>query len=184
MSLIASNVGLSFLTRFHSVIYSPSDFTAATLAAIVKKENDFTVLRRSLWNHILNLKVTGEYRVGLTQASTIIRSSVEESELPHVILAQLNREGHGNARPTPIHIKEFDALYADCDAMMMLWSEHETHEFPDLKHLFPVKITCNKNRYGSEFEDELGFDRPLMAFKPLIPDNMISRQTSIEAYTP
>lgn len=147
--------------------YSPTDFTPAAMASIIRREKKVHDIKAVFVDHILNLKISGDFRTGLTQASTIIRASVEETEIPHVILAQLNREGHGNTRPTPVHIKEFDALYADCDAMMMLWSEKDTHDVPK-GELFPVKFTCNKNRYGSEFEDELGFDRPLMTFKTMV----------------
>jgi replicative DNA helicase len=148
-------------------IYSPSDFTPSALVSLIKREKKQNDIKAVFVDHILNLKISGDYRLGLTVASTMIRASVEETEIPHFILAQLNREGHGNERPSPKHIKEFDALYADCDAMMMLWSEKDTHDVPP-GQLFPVKLTCNKNRYGSEFEDELGFDRPLMTFKPMI----------------
>lgn len=147
-------------------LYSPAGFTVSNFTSIIKKEKRLNGIKAVFLDHILNLDVGQDYRTGLTLASTRIRDSVEENKIPHVILAQLNRGAHNCERPTPAHIKEFDALYADCDAMMMLWSEKEAQDL-QAGELHPIKFTVNKNRYGTEFEETLGFDRPLMKFRSL-----------------
>lgn len=155
---------IEFIRKSPFYIYSPPNFTVSTMASIVRKEKRTHGIQAVFLDHVLNLDVGKDYRTGLTLASTRIRDSVEESKIPHVILAQLNRGAHNTERPTPAHIKEFDALFADCDAMLMLWSELETQDVPP-SNLFPMKLTCCKNRYGPEFEEDIGFDRPLMKFR-------------------
>jgi replicative DNA helicase len=148
-------------------LYSPSGFTVSKFLSIIKLEKKMHDIKAVFLDHVLNLDVGNEYRTGLTLASTKIRESVQETGIPHVILAQLNREAHNNERPTPAHIKEFDALYADCDTMIMLWSEKNSIDVPK-NEIFPMKFLVNKNRYGTEFEDDIGFDRQNMTFKPLV----------------
>lgn len=145
-------------------LYSPANLTVEKMCSIVKIEQRIHGIKAVFLDHILNLDVGHDYRIGLTRASTRIRAAVQETKIPHIILAQLNRDGDKNERPTPSNIKEFDALYADCDHMMMLWSERDSKDVPSTE-VFRVKFTVNKNRFGTEFEDELIFDRPLMKFK-------------------
>lgn len=145
-------------------LYSPASMTAEKMCSIVKMEQKIHDIKVVFLDHILNLEVGNEYRIGLTRASSRIRESVKQTKIPHVILAQVNRDGDKNERPTPANIKEFDALYADCDAMIMLWSEQDSKDVHPAD-LFPMKFTVNKNRYGTEFEDDISFDRSLMKFK-------------------
>lgn len=147
-------------------LYSPSNLTADKMCSIIKMEQKLHDIKAVFLDHILNLEVGSDYRIGLTRASTRIRESVQQTKLPHVILAQLNRDGAGNERPTPSNIKEFDALFADCDHMIMLWSEKDTKDVP-FTEIFPVKFTVNKNRFGTEFEEEIGFERQFMKFRSM-----------------
>lgn len=159
---------VSFFERSPIYLYSPANLTAKDLKNIIKREKRIHGIQSVFLDHVLNLDLDGDqYREGLTKASTKIRDSVQESEIPHVILAQLNRGADGNERPTPANIKEFDALYADCDVMTMLWSPKNTNEVP-LNEMLPINFLVNKNRYGAEFEEPMGFDRQYMTFKPLI----------------
>lgn len=147
-------------------LYCPSGLTAQKMCSIIKIEQKIHGIKAVFLDHVLNLDVGSDYRTGLTLASTKIRESVQETKIPHVILAQLNRGAHNTERPTPAHIKEFDALYADCDVMVMLWSEKEPIDVPK-SEIFPMKFLVNKNRFGTEFEDDIGFDRQMMTFKPM-----------------
>jgi replicative DNA helicase len=147
-------------------LFSPKNLTPSSFYSIVKREKKLNNIKAVFLDHVLHLDVGSDFRVGLTLASKVIRDSVRDNDIAHVILAQLNREAHNNERPTPKHIKEFDALYADCDTMVMLWSEKDSADVPS-NELFPIKFTANKVRGGSEFEDDLGFNRPIMKFVPL-----------------
>lgn len=155
---------IKYINKSPLYIYSPPNFTVSSFVSIVKKEKRVHGIECVFLDHILKLDVGQEYRTGLTLASSRIRDSVEENKLPHVILAQLNRGAHNCERPNASHIKEFDALFADCDVMSFLWSEKEFVDVPP-SELFPMKITCGKNRYGSEFEEDIYFDRPLLTFR-------------------
>lgn len=154
---------LKFIKKSPIYVYAPSNFNISTFTSIIKNEKRIHGIEAVFLDHILNMNVGKDYRTGLTLASSRIRDSVEENKIPHVILAQLNREAHNCERPNASHVKEFDALYADCDVMNFLWSEKESVDVPP-NELFPMKLTCGKNRYGSEFEEDIYFDRPLMKF--------------------
>lgn len=155
---------IKFIDKSPLYIYSPSNFTVQTFSSIIKKEKRTHGIECVFLDHILNMDVGKDYRTGLTLASSRIRDSVEENKIPHIILAQLNRGAHNCERPNASHIKEFDALFADCDVMAFLWSEKEFVDVPP-SELFPMKLTCGKNRYGSEFEEDIYFDRPLLTFR-------------------
>jgi replicative DNA helicase len=148
-------------------LYSPKGLTISKLCDTVKIEKKIHDIKAVFIDHILKIQVGDDLRIGMTIASSKIRESVEHTGLPHVVLVQLNRGAEHHARPTPANIKEFDASYADCDTMIMLWSEKDTKDV-DPKQVFPMKFLVNKNRFGTEFEDDIGFDRQAMKFKTMI----------------
>lgn len=157
---------VEILNKSPIYLHSPANLTASKFCNIIKIEQRIHGIKAVFLDHVLKLDVGSDYRVGLTMASSKIRDSVEQTSIPHVILAQLNRGAHNEERPSPAHIKEFDALYADCDVMAMIWSNKDPKDVPP-NEIFPMRFLVNKNRYGTEFEDEIGFDRAFMKFKPL-----------------
>lgn len=145
-------------------IQSPFRLTAQDILSIVRREKKKHGIEAVFLDHIQNIDMQEtDIRQGLTRASTTLRRSAQDSKLPHVIIAQLNREG-SEGRPKASHVKEFDAAYADCDAMLMLWSEKAQTEL-DVGEFLPVKFTYVKNRYGPEMEEEMLFDGSLLKFK-------------------
>lgn len=147
------------------IIRSPFQLTAQDLLSIVRKDKNKYGIEAVFLDHIQNIDI-GKYelREGLTKASSTIRRSAQDSKLPHVIIAQLNREAQEGVRPKASNVKEFDGAYADCDAMVMLWSEKSQTEISP-GELLPVKFTFVKNRHGPETEEEMMFDGALMKFK-------------------
>lgn len=160
---LAIKKAISFIRSSPFYLYSPSNLTADDVLSIVKREKQRNGIECVFLDHVLNLDVGNDFRIGLTIASKKLRALVENNNIPLVTLAQLNRGAHNLERPTPANIKEFDALYADCDVMIMLWSEKDVHEIPQ-GQCYPMKFLVNKNRYGAEFEEDIGFDRPLIKF--------------------
>ncbi len=145
-------------------IQSPFRLTAQDLLSIVRREKKKHGIEAVFLDHIQNIDIgDDEMRQGLTKASSTIRRSAQDSNLPHVIIAQLNRDG-SEGRPKATHVKEFDSAYADCDSMVMLWSEKTQAEL-DVGEMMTVKFTYVKNRYGPEAEEEMLFDGNLLKFK-------------------
>ncbi len=146
------------------IIKSPFRLTAQDVLSIVRKDKKKYGIEAVFLDHIQNIDIPErDYREGLTRASSTIRRSAQDSGLPHVIIAQLNREGE-EGRPKARHVKEFDAAYADCDAMMMLWSEKAQADLAT-GELLPVRFTFVKNRHGPETEEEMLFDGTLLKFR-------------------
>jgi replicative DNA helicase len=146
------------------IIRSPFRLTAQDLLSIVRKDKNRHGIEAVFLDHIQNIDIgNSDIREGLTKASSTIRRSAQDSNLPHVIIAQLNREAQ-EGRPKASNVKEFDGAYADCDAMVMLWSEKSQTEISP-GELLPVRFTFVKNRHGPETEEEMMFDGSLMKFK-------------------
>lgn len=146
------------------IIRSPFRLTAQDLLSIVRKDKNKHGIEAVFLDHIQNIDFNEkDFREGLTRASSTIRRSAQDSKLPHVIIAQLNRDGD-SGRPKASHVKEFDAAYADCDAMVMLWSEKSQADISPGEFL-PVRFTFVKNRFGPEIEEEMLFDGSILKFK-------------------
>lgn len=145
------------------ILRSPTVLTSKDIISLVRRDKNKSGIEAVFLDHVINLDVQGDLREGLTKASMDIRRSTQESHLPHIVLAQLNRAGD-TGRPNPSHVKEFDQAFADCDAMLMLWTEVNPVELNPGDYL-PVKFTFVKNRHGPETEEEVLFDGNLMKFK-------------------
>lgn len=144
------------------ILRSPTRLSGKDVISLVRRDKSKSGIEAVFLDHIICLDVQGDFREGLTKASMDIRRSSQESNLPHVILAQLNRAGD-SGRPTPNHVKEFDQAFADCDSMIMLWSELNPVDLSPGEFL-PVKFTFVKNRHGPETEEEVLFNGNLMKF--------------------
>jgi replicative DNA helicase len=144
-------------------LYNPTMLTADKMCAIARRDIRVHGTKAVFLDHIQTLRVGKDLREGLTQASLAIRSNVTDTNIPHVILAHINREG-AKGRPGPEHIKEFDQLYGDCDMMAILWSP-ETGKDEDSSKLKEVNFYAAKNRDGAVTEKPLLFDGALMKFK-------------------
>lgn len=139
-------------------LYSPSGLTVERMLAITRREMRQHGVKVAFLDHITALQVMGDYREGLTRASLAIRNFVTETGLPFVILAHLNRDAD-KGRPSASHIKEFDQLFGDSDAVLLLWDKEKRDA--DIR---PIEWLVDKNRDGATTEDTVLFDGPLMKF--------------------
>ena len=144
-------------------LHNPVGLTAEKLCAIARREIKQFGVKAVFLDHIQALRVGNELREGLTQASLMIRTHVTETDVPHVVLFHVNREG-AQGRPRPEHVKEFDQLLGDVDGMAMLWSEVDP---TTLKHgePLPMKLFAAKNRDGGVSEEDMLFDGELLRFR-------------------
>ena len=139
-------------------LYNPVGLTAEQLCAIVRREKRAHNIQCSFLDHVTALNVGKDYREGLTRASLTMRNHVTESGVPLVVLAHLNREA-GSNKPTASHIKEFDQLFGDVDAMLLLWDNSNSHE--DIR---PIQFIVEKNRDCGKTETAVNFNGPLLKF--------------------
>jgi replicative DNA helicase len=133
------------------------------MSAIVRRDHRTKGTRAVFLDHIQVLSVGKDIREGLTRASIAIRQTVTETNIPHVVLAHINREG-SKGRPTAENIKEFDQLHGDCDGMAILWTDADKTKI-EPGEMLPMKVFFAKNRNGPTGEDSLLFDGSLMAFR-------------------
>lgn len=144
-------------------IFNPTGLTADKMCAIARKEIKRSGARAVFLDHIQCLRFNGkDLREGLTSASLTIRQCVTETNVPHIVLAHINRDG-AKGRPAPENIKEFDQLFGDVDALGLLWSEVEAADVENGKPR-PMKLYAAKNRGGAVTEEDLLFHGPLLKF--------------------
>ena len=160
--------GIALLKTLPLHLYNPSGLTADRLCQIARRDIRVKGVKAVFLYHIQALRVGKDLREGLTQASLTIRANVTETNVPHIILAHINRNG-AKGRPAPEDIKEFDQLYGDCDGMMLLWSEQDKAELRP-GEMLTTKFYSAKNRAGGPTEDEMFFDGPTMTFKEKAKD--------------
>lgn len=145
------------------LLYNPTGLTAQKMSSITRREKRVSGIEAVMLDHVGVLTVGKDLREGLTQASICIRTTTNETDIPHIILAHINRNG-SKGRPTPEDIKEFDQLYGDCDGMGILWTDQDKTALKS-GELLAMKIYFAKNRNGPVVEESVLFDGSLMAFR-------------------
>lgn len=144
-------------------ILSPSKLTGETLRSTVRTYKRRHNIECVILDHVQLLDTGKDLREGLTKASIQIRQSATQSGVAHIILAHLNRDAKDQERPKASDIKEFDQMFGDCDALILLWAEKSQYE----NHRIIVNFTLAKNRYGAICEDKMSFYGPTMRFDKL-----------------
>jgi len=160
--------GIEVFEKCPMHLYNPTGLTAERMCQIARRDIRINGVKAVFLDHIQALKVGKDLREGLTQASLTIRASVTETDVPHVVLAHINRNG-AKGRPRPEDIKEFDQLYGDCDGMMILWNDQDRTELAQ-DEMMTTKFYTAKNRDGGVSEAEMLFDGTRMMFKPKARD--------------
>jgi len=145
------------------LLYNPTGLTAEKMSAITRREKRVSKIEAVFLDHVGVLTVGKDLREGLTKGSICIRTTATETDLPHVVLSHINRNG-AKSRPTPEDIKEFDQLFGDCDGMGILWTEEDKTQVKNGDYL-KMKIYFAKNRFGPVGEEDILFDGKLMAFR-------------------
>jgi len=147
-------------------LYNPVSLTPDRMCAIARRDIRQFNSKAIFLDHVQALRVGKDIREGLTMASLSIRALVTETNVPAVILAHINRDG-AEGRPRPENIKEFDQLYGDCDAMVLLWDgKDKGAKKEEPTPLRNVNFLVAKNRDGAVDTDEtMLFDGPNLVFR-------------------
>lgn len=144
-------------------LYNPTNLTAEKLSAIARREARTHGIQAVFLDHIQVLSVGKDLREGLTRASIVLRTLVNETGVPLIALAHINRTG-AKGRPSTEDIKEFDQLHGDCDGMAILWTEENRAKLKAGEFL-KMKFFAAKNRNGPVGEEGILFDGELMQFR-------------------
>lgn len=145
-------------------LHNPVGLSADKLCAIVRREKKLYGIKAVFLDHIQVLDIGKMETVpGLTRASNLIRASVTETGIPHIVLFHINRQGAKGPRPTTEDVKGFDQLYGDVDGMAILWRERPQ---ADLKpgESDVIKFYAAKNRDDGVSEEDMIFDGPALSF--------------------
>lgn len=144
-------------------VMNPPNLTAERLASIVRSEARVNKIQCVFLDHFGTIKLGKRDVVeGLTVASIALRTMVNETKIPLVVLAHINRTG-AKGKPSAEDIKFCDQLYGDCDGMAMLWTDQDRTELPYGEKL-KMYMSITKNRSGAITDDPILFDGVNLTF--------------------
>lgn len=153
------------------VLLNPPRLTGEDFKALVRRYHRSHGIQAVFLDHFQTMDATKDedLRIALTKASSAIKNSMLATNLPHVVIAHLNRNAD-DGRPRAGHIKECDGLFADSDTVILLWNRAKSGEKGSgvagdgKKHLKDVIATFDKNRHGLCGDEYCSFDTKLCQF--------------------
>lgn len=159
------------LLRLPLILKSPPSLTGAELRAMVRREKRKRGIKLVFLDHMRTLSYrTREQWQGITENSIQIRASANESQIPHIILNHINREGRKADRPRKENLKGCDQLLDDCDALILMWPTTERpKKIEGVDQVWEVAFDFAKNRGGPEALETLNFNGSRMRFEPKPP---------------
>lgn len=106
-----------------------------------------------------------EIRQAISTASMNIQRGCVETNVPALVLCQLNREAEKEARPRMGHLKESGQIEQDADNISILWAQKEKRDLPQGERMLPVACSIEKNKDGASGHDiEFNFEMEKMIF--------------------
>lgn len=149
-------------------IYDPGHLTAQDVHSIVRKEKRQHGIKVWFLDYIQLLNISEDRRNGLTSACIELKNCVNQTKIPGVVVAQLNREG-SKGKPSAAMIKEFDQLHADAGVIFCLYSDKDQHELKPREPM-PVNFLTDKNNFGPVNNSTIWFNRFMMTFEDRKPE--------------
>lgn len=108
-------------------------------------------------------KGDGAERLAIADMSRHLRLAANETGVPIIAIAQLNREQEkGDRKPRLSDLKSCGSLEQDADAILALWNSEERGDSPR----WNVNWSILKNRSGALGDTVASFDGPTMTFSP------------------
>lgn len=147
-------------------LYSPHGCSGEDVLKIVSKESKTKGVKLVVVDHIRTLRHTkANSWDGIEENSGYIRQSTNETGIPHVVLAHINREGAESARPTLSHIKGGDQLKDDSDNCCVMWAPNGRPEKTDPNQTWEVSFGFDKTRWDCGGTETMTYNGPKMTFE-------------------
>ncbi len=160
-------------------IFSPDGCTGADIRSIVKREKRKSGIELVIVDHIRTLRHTKKTGwEGLEENSSYIRQSTNESGVPHVVLAHINREGSKSDRPSISDIKGGDQLKDDADNVCIMWAPDGKPQDGETKE-WKVNFAFDKTRWDINCLKTMNFHGPTMTFKDIPDPNLVDKRGGI-----
>lgn len=149
-------------------LYSPDGCTGADVRSIARRESRKSGIKVVIVDHIRTLRHTKKTSWdGLEESSGYIRQSTNETGIPHIVLAHINREGAKSERPTISNIKGGDQLKDDSDNCCVMWaSEGKVDSIipPENKK---ISFAFDKCRWDWSSVHTMNYNGPKMRFETI-----------------
>lgn len=159
------------LLKLPLLLKSPPSLTGAELRSMVRREKRKRGIKLVFLDHMRTLSYrTREQWQGITENSLQLRASANDSEITHVILNHINREGRKGDKPRAENLKGCDQLLDDCDSLVLMWPTTERPEkVKGVDQVWEVGFDFAKNRLGPAGVESLNFNGSMMRFEPKPP---------------
>lgn len=159
---------LGKLSRSKLKLYNPQGKSAADVKAIVRREARKNKIELVVVDHVRSLSHTKSTSWdGLQEISSYLRQSTNDTGIPHLVLAHINRTGAKSERPTISDIKGGDQLKDDSDNCCVMWS-------PDRQpgaSTWKVNFAFDKTRWDWNSVETMTFNGPRMRFERITEEN-------------
>lgn len=141
---------------------SPTDIRPLIRRLQRKQKIDLVVLD---YIQKINIPNGWDERRTVSRAISEVQRACLETEIPALVLAQLNRESEGG-RPSLRHLKESGQIEQDADNVALLWSNVDKRELDQAAIDHPCILSVEKNKDGASGLDvEMNFEMKIMKFK-------------------
>lgn len=104
---------------------------------------------------------------GIEENSGYIRQSTNDTGIPHIVLAHVNREGAKLDRPTISHIKGGDQLKDDSDNCCVMWLPEGRPERSSTDQNWKVSFGFDKTRWDWGGTETMNYNGRKMKFEKL-----------------
>lgn len=159
------------LKKSHLHLVSPIGCTGLDIRMMVRREKRRHGIELVVVDHIRTLRHTKKtVWEGIEENSGYIRQSTNETGVPHVVLAHINREGASAERPTISHIKGGDQLKDDADNCCVMWAPEGKPEKDSGIKQWKVNFAFDKTRWDFNSIETMNFHGPKMTFEKIQPE--------------
>lgn len=154
------------LSKVPLLLYSPDGCSGKDIKSIVKREKRKNSVKLVIIDHVRTLAHSQKSSwEGLAENSGYIRQSTNQTEIPHVVLAHINREGAKAARPHISDIKGGDQLKDDADNCCLMWAPKGKGNGEEK---WDVNFAFDKTRWDFGAVETMEFHGPTMTFQEKI----------------
>lgn len=151
-------------------ILDTASMTPGELDAAVRASKREHAISAFFLDHFFQLKMKTRGGENLSEAATdasgVLKRCIHETGVAGVILVHINREGGKADHPNGSHIKYCDALLADADNVIILWSEQTGSDLKKDERQ-EIVFTVEKNNVGGVGDERMYFHRETMTFEQI-----------------
>lgn len=155
-----------FVEKSKMILVRPNDITGTEIRSLIRREKRRHGIKLVILDYLQKVTVPDKWeeRRAIANASQQIQRACVETNVPALVLVQLNREAEKESRPRMRHLRDSGQIEQDADFIGLLHSECDKHDL-QAGEMRPVLLSIEKNKDGaSGIDQKMWFDGTLMRF--------------------